>query len=663
MKRAIQLLTLLSLVAALAACAPTGVGAPVLRGKVVDTDSGLPLGRISVGAVTMASLRNRADDESVRPQAQTLTNNFGEFELQLPREVGNAGKMLVFTADPLYYNEASGGVKLESQLPTVQELRAAAPVNAYRPQSLSFELFLAVRVLDQVMAPMRDEVKLAATVYLPDEEGKYPAVLLRTPYGRKANERFAVLAREGYAFVAQDQRGRGDSEGENVAFLHDGWGELQDGYDSVQWVAQQEWCDGAVGTIGASAMGIAQNLMAGAAPPALKAQVIMVAATSLYHDAVYPGGVLRKAQVEGWLSGSDWDEKCLKQMLAHPRYDDFWRGLDLETRAIAPFPPAMYIGGWYDTFAEGTIRGYDLRRHHAPNGSPQGTYLVMGPWSHGTLFEAAAGEVQLPPQAEMPFVDDAVAFFDHYLKGEDNAFSGNYPMVQYFVMGALAERGAPGNFWVRAEDYPPSGDEAVLFLAPNGRMLGELPDRASHSVELTFDPQHPVPTRGGRNLNLSAGPADQREVEQRPDVISFTTDELKKPLPIVGEVHAQFELAVDAPDADISVRLTDVYPDGTSFLLLDASARMSLPPPYERSRRIERGKYYAVAVDLGNIAYVVNKGHKLRVALAASNYPRFELNKQASPDGKPVKLRVSLGRDKPSTLLFNVNQELLRDGQ
>lgn len=653
---------LLSLAFTLTACTTVGAGAPVLRGKVVDAESGRPLGRISVGAVALDRLRAYEDEESVTPQARTLTNNFGEFELAVPREAGNAAKMIVFTADPLYRNEASGGVKLASQLPTKRELRRAAPVNAYRPQSLSFELALAVRVLEKVMAPMRDGVKLAATVYLPAEEGEYPAVLLRTPYGRKANERFAVLAREGYAFVAQDQRGRGESEGENVAFLNDGWGDLQDGYDSVEWVARQKWCSGAVGTIGASAMGIAQNLMAGAAPPALKAQVIMVAATSLYHDAAYPGGVFREEQVVRWLSGNDWDETCLELMRTHPHYDGFWRGLDLGTRAEKPFPPSMYLGGWYDTFAEGTIRGYDLRRHHAPNGSPEDTYLVMGPWSHGTAFEAAAGDVQFPPQAEMPFVDDAIAFFDHYLKGEENVFSGDYPQVQYFVMGALAEPDAPGNFWVRGRDFPPEGDEAVLFLAPNGRLLGELPDRESHSVSFTFNPQDPVPTRGGRNLNLPAGPADQREVERRADVISFTTDELTQPLPIVGEVRAQLQLAVDALDADISVRLSDVYPDGTSFLLLDASARMSLPPPYERSRRIEPGKYYAVAVELGNIACIVNKGHKLRVALSASNYPRYELNESASPDSQPVKLRVSLGRDKPSTLVFSVCEELLRDG-
>jgi len=661
--KSVQLsIKLIVLVSVLGACSPAGAGAPVLRGKVVDAESGQPLGRISVGAVAAASLRNLADGESVRPQVRTLTNNFGEFELRIPREAGNAARMIVFTADPLYGNRACGGVELASQLPTVQELRRAAPINAYRPQSLTFELSLAVRVMEKVMAPMRDGVELAATVYLPAEEGEYPAVLLRTPYGRKASERFAVLAREGYAFVAQDQRGRGDSEGENVAFLPDGWGELQDGYDTVQWVAGQEWCNGRVGTIGGSAMGIAQNLMAGAAPPALKAQVIMVAATSLYHDAVYPGGVLRKSQVERWLSGNEWDERCLDLMLAHPLYDDFWRGLNLEEREDVAFPPVMYIGGWFDTFAEGTIRGYDLRRHHARSGSPEDTYLVMGPWSHGTLFEAAAGEVRFPLQAEMPFVDDAIAFFDRYLKGEDNAFSGDYPRVQYFVMGALAERGAPGNFWVQASDYPPSGDEGVLFLAPNGRLLGGLPDRESHSVEFTFSPQNPVPTRGGRNLHLPAGPADQREVEQRTDVISFTTDRLTSPLPFAGAVRAQLHLAVDAPDADVSVRLTDVYPDGTSFLLLDASARMSLPPPYERKRSLAQGKYYAVVVELGNIAYIVNKGHRLRVALAASNYPRFGLNARASPDGPPVRLRVSLGRDKPSSLVFNVCEELLRDG-
>jgi predicted acyl esterase len=509
---------------------------------------------------------------------------------------------------------------------------------------------------------MRDGAELVATLVLPEESGAYPAILMRTPYGRDGTRDYIALAREGYAFIAQDMRGRFDSEGDNLAFVNDGWGVLQDGYDTVEWIAEQEWCDGRVGTIGASALGIAQNMLAGAGPPSLKAQVIIVAAASIYHDAAYVNGVLRESQVEDWLSGNEWDEENLQLIREHTFYDDYWRMLDLTTRAEIPFTPAMYFGGWYDTFAEGTLRGYDLRRHHAPNGSPDDTYLVMGPWTHGTMFDAATGGIELPPQAAGDFIPDVIAFFNYYLKGEDNGFAAQYPRVQYYAMGSLVGRDAPGNFWVAAADFPPEAEDATMFLAPEGRLESTLPDVPDHSVKLTFTPSDPVKTKGGRNLTIPAGPADQREVEKRADVISFTSEALKRPMPIAGLVTAQIAMAANAPDADISVRISDVYPDGTSFLILDGIARMSLPYPYTKPRTIAPGKFYRIPVELGHTTYIIDAEHKLRVALAASNHPRFELSPTLAEADKPVELRISLGGDMPSSLQFTVCDDLLNDG-
>ncbi len=654
-----------ALAAALNACQSANGPKDEIRGKVVSSISGKPLARISVGAVPVDAARRATRKAAIHPVIRTVTDNLGAFRLVIPKDAPLADAYYVFTFDPVYKNEASGKAKFAGQFPTLPELNEAKPVKPGDARLVEFKLEYALRMQEAVRIPMRDKVELIATVALPEKEGKYPAIIIRTPYGRESSMDYAALAREDYAVVIQDVRGRNESGGEAMAFVNDGWCTLCDGYDTVEWAARQPWCDGSVGSIGASAMGIAQNLMAGAAPPHLKAQVIIAAATSLYHDAAYPGGVLRKEQVEEWLNSNDWDELNLKTMKEHPFYDSYWETLDLGIRSKVKFPPAIYIGGWYDTFAEGTLRGYNIRRKTAVNKDASDTYLMMGPWSHLTMFGAATGEVQLPANAARDFIPDVILFFDHYMKGEDNIFNGGYPAAQYYVLGNLAkaEEDPVGNFWVTAGAFPQKSQEAVLFLAPEGALLPLLPDKREHTVSLRFDPSAPVRTRGGRNLTITAGPADQQSLEDGEGVISFTSSAISKPMPVAGAVKAQLTLATEASDADISMRLCDVYPDGTSFLVLDASARMSLPAPYTKPRKILAGKSYTVQVDLGSIAYVFNAGHSIRIDLAASNYPRFEMNPTLAALGKPVKIRVSLGSDAPSTIHFPVREELLEDAR
>jgi predicted acyl esterase len=658
----IALAALFLLVSLLSGC-PGGKATPDLRGKVVSAEDGKALARVQVGAVLAGNVKGKSSGASVRPELFTVTDNLGGFRIVIPSG-SRGGRYIVFTYDPAYRNLASGGVELAGQFPTHEELARATAVSVGSSSLVEFKLKRALKVDETVSIPMRDGVKLAATVVLPEKVGKYPALLVRTPYGRDDSWDYTALAREDYAVVLQDVRGRHDSGGEDMAFVDDAWGKLQDGYDTIEWIAKQEWCNGSVGTIGASAMGIAQNLAAGAAPPHLKAQVIIAAAASLYHDAAYPGGVLRAEQVENWLAPDDWDESNLAAVHEHPFYDDYWRALNLDERAKLNFPPAIYIGGWYDTFAEGTLRGYNLRRKKIADDTRADTYLVIGPWSHMTMFSATTGEIQLPSSAARDFVPDVLAFFNHYLKGVKNAFGEGYPKAQYYVLGSLAkdEAGSPGNYWMTAPGFPPKAADGVLFLSPNGELTGAQPGRREHSVSLQFDPANPVRTKGGRNLSITAGPADQRELEDpEKGVISFTTMPLSRPMAIAGPVTAQLNLATSAADADISVRFCDVYPDGTSFLLLDASARMSLPPPFTVPRKIAPNTFYSVQVDLGNIAYIFNAGHSLRVDLAASNYPRFGMNPALA--SKRANITLSVGSDKPSVIHFPVAEELLKSAR
>ncbi|OPX22269.1 MAG: hypothetical protein B1H03_04840 [Planctomycetales bacterium 4484_113] len=651
---------MLSILALALSCQYAAGQEPRIQGKVLDAKSGQPLPHIQVSIARWENLRGLQPDATIKPEKSTLTDNFGQFSFHLSRNQGPIGRILVFTADELYENQAYPSTTFNGRFPTLREIqRDASAVNAASAPEVTFLLDLAVRIEDPVMVPMRDGTELAATIYLPKEKGKYPTILLRTPYGRKSLREYAWLAREGYAVVAQDVRGRGDSGGDNLPFVADGWGKLQDGYDTVEWIAQQGFSDGKVGTAGGSALGIVQNLMAGAAPPHLKAQIIVVAATSIYGDAAYPGGILRKSQVQAWTKKNKFAPETQEVVHGHPLYDDYWKQLDLAQRIEVVDVPALYIGGWYDTFAEGTIEGYLLRRSKAGPKARGNTFLVMGPWTHSGVFSDRVGELQFPPPAKRDLLPEMLAFADYYLKGEGD-FAEKCPPVQYYVMGDLTDPQAPGNFWALAKEFPPPAEKAVLFIGSEGAFSAELPPDAEHFVGFTFDPADPVPTTGGRNLSIPAGPADQRPVEERQDVIVFTTDTVKQPLPIVGLVKAILKVRTNGKDADVSVRLTDVYPDGTSFLLLDASGRLSMRPPYTKKTPVSSGVVYPLEVKLGHIAYIVNAGHRLRLALAGSNYPRFALNAEASPDGEPVKIQVSVGRENPSYLELPVYQELLK---
>lgn len=661
----LRIALLAALALAQAACAVSVVPNDEIRGKVVSAETGEPLARVPVGAVAKEQLKGLRGNALVRPDIKTVTDNFGAFRIVKPAGRAFSSGYYIFTYDPILRNAASGGVTIAGQFPTKAELGESRAVKLGFAGAVEFSLKKALRVLEDARIPMRDKEELAATIVLPERHGKYPAIVIRTPYGRKSSFDYAALAREDYVVVIQDVRSRYDSGGERMAFINDGWGKLRDGYDTVEWIARQEWCDGKVGSIGASAMGIVQNLMAGAAPPNLRAQVIIAAAASIYHDSAYPGGIFRSEQVEHWLNSNDWGPRNLEIVKEHPYYDSYWQMLNLNERASLSFPPAIYVGGWYDTFAEGTLGGYSLRRHKAGKSGRDHTYLVMGPWSHQTMFGSAAGEVRLPGNAARDFIPDVILFFDHYLKGEANAFGRGYPRVQYYLMGSLSPEGEsrPGNFWVSAGEFPPKAEEAVLFLAPGGELLPKPPEKREHNVDIHVDPASPVRTRGGRNLSITAGPADQREIEDGEKVLSFTSAPISKPMPVVGSVTAQLTLFIDAADADISVRLCDVYPDGTSFLVLDASARMSLPPPHTKPRMIESGKRYPIVVDLGNTAYVFNAGHRIRVDLAGSNYPRFEINPAIAAFGSEKLIAVSLGWGSPSSISFPVCEDVLKNAR
>ncbi len=476
-----------------------------------------------------------------------------------------------------------------------------------------------------VRVAMRDGVHLATDIYMPKGDGQFPVILSRTPYGRvKMGQGGAGYAQNGVVFVMQDMRGRFDSEGENLPFVGCGWGEHQDGVDTIEWLKKQKWCNGHIGTLGGSAGGITQNLLAGAVPDGLTAQYLTVAAASLYSDASYIGGAFRKADTESWTTGNKFDPRAMDIIRAHPNYDDYWRTFDTSLKFVQMNVPAVHVGGWFDMFAQATINEFVGRQHSGANGARGAQKLIMGPWTHG-IGKMPAGEMTFPKANQVLESYSANRWFDHYLRGADNGVEKE-PAVAYYVMGDTSTPGAPGNEWRHADDWPVPAKETDAYFTRDGKLTFEKPAGGGAHVEFTFDPANPCPTLGGNNLTIARGPMNQNKIEDRSDVVLFTSAPLGEPVEVTGRVKAKVFNASSAVDTDLSVRLCDVYPDGKSYLIAEGILRLRYRDSAEKPEPLTPGKIEEVTVDCWSTSIIFNKGHCIRATVTSSNYPRFDVN-------------------------------------
>ena len=477
-----------------------------------------------------------------------------------------------------------------------------------------------------VQITMSDGIHLATDIYLPEGQGPFPVIFSRTPYSRlNHSESAAGFAAAGYAVVVQDMRGRFDSEGENLPFIGCGWQEHQDGANTIEWIRKQKWCNGQIGTIGGSAGGITQNLLAGAVPEGLKAQYITVAAASLYSDASYIGGAFRKADTANWLTNNKFDPRALAMVRAHPSYDDYWRMFDTRLKFAQMNVPAVHISGWFDMFAQGTINEFMGRQHSGTNGSRGAQKLIMGPWTHG-IGKMPAGELSFPTANKFPKQYSAERWFDHYLSRANNGVEKE-PAVAYYVMGDTSTPGAPGNEWRYANDWPISTKETAAYFTRDGKLNFQSPTASGDAhIQYTFDPANPCPTVGGNNLTIPRGPMNQNQIEKRGDVVLFTSAPLVEPIEVTGRVKAKVFIASSAVDTDLSVRLCDVYPNGKSYLIAEGILRLRYRHSFERPELLTPGKIEEVEVDCWSTSIIFNKGHRIRATVTSSNYPRFDVN-------------------------------------
>lgn len=501
-----------------------------------------------------------------------------------------------------------------------------------------------------LMVPMRDGTHLPTDVYLPkNHQGPSPLILIRSPAGPQAASAImhTYLTGFGYVVAIQTTRSALDLEGKTLPYLADGWIYQQDGYDTVEWLAKNPVCNGKVGTVGSSALGITQLLMAPTAPPSLVCQYIGVAASSLYHQGIYPGGQLLKNQVEGWLGYYAKDSGVFAFVANQPFMNEFWESLDTRTMAHHVNVPGLHQGGWYDTFIKGTLESFTSRQENGAEGAKGTQKLLIGPWDHYWPKETAYGDFKVPQQGkEIPFPITTLDWFNHHMKGESSGIE-NLPSVMYYVMGTFDGSPSSGNIWRTASEWPVKSKPLHLYLTKD-QELALAPGVSRDLISYKADSGNPVPTIGGRNLFLASGPKDQQTIESRDDVIVFTSAPLDEDLEVTGEILAKITLESDHPDADVALRLTDVYPDGRSILIADGLTRTA----HLNSRQVE--------IDLWSTSIVFAKGHRIRLSIAGSNYPKYEVNKLVGLTGtntaenKIAMNTIDVGGESPSVLILPV---------
>jgi predicted acyl esterase len=470
------------------------------------------------------------------------------------------------------------------------------------------------------MVSMRDGVKLATDVYRPIlRSAPHGALLLRTPYNKDAMKIIGVIGMlGGWPTVIQDTRGRFTSEGVDTVFKNDS----ADGADTVAWIANQSWSNGNIATFGPSAMGITQYCLAGAGPEHLSCQYVMVATPNLYAYAVYQGGELRKNLVENWLS-SQQSTYMFEEILDNENFTlGYWGSTTLDDNWGDVNVPAIHVGGWYDIFSQGIIDAYEGYQHKAGPKAQGNSKLIMGPWTHTGFFSRTQGELTYPRNSldrfSLRMFRDMIRL---YTMNKTEEFS-RWPTVAYYVMGDVDDANAPGNEWRFANDWPVPSTNTSWFFHANGQLRTE-PAGLDEPLTLVYDPMNPVPTIGGRNLFSPAGPYDQRSVENRSDVLVFTSSVLQQPYEATGPVTARLFVSSDCPDTDFTVKLTDVYPDGRSMYITDGILRMRNRNGQDHWEFMNQGIIYEVVVDLWSTSYIWNTGHCLRVEVSSSNYPRF----------------------------------------
>lgn len=515
-----------------------------------------------------------------------------------------------------------------------------------------------------VAIPMRDGTRLYANVFRPSQAGRFPTILYRTPYGKgKAiTPNFQAFVDHGYAVVVQDVRGRYESEG--VFRLLDQ--EPQDGDDTLNWIARQPWSDGKIGMTGGSYLGIVQWKTALLNNPHLKAIFPWVSGDDDYFDRFYSsGGAIKLGQRLLWMSENlrlpgfrpnflkfIWhlplrtaDMAALgrssgmyQAALRHPSYDGFWRKISTREQIGKIKVPVFSVGGWYDNFVESDLDAVSALR------KTSGVHrILVGPWPHDMRIKFPG--VDFGANSVVPLRGLQFEWFDQWLKGKDTPVLSRAP-VRIYVMGA--------DRWREDHEWPPPHMRPTpYYLESKGHanslrgdgVLGFRPTRREAEDRFTYNPRDPVPTRGGAvccNPKVFPwGPMDQRAVESRYDVLVYTSKALQHDLEVTGPVRLVLWTSTSVRDTDFTAKLVDVFPNGEARNLADGILRLRYRESLEKPVLANPGQIYRITVNVGVTSNLFRKGHRIRLEVSSSNFPRFDRNPNT---GGPLADEVRLAK-------------------
>jgi hypothetical protein len=552
----------------------------------------------------------------------------------------------------------------------------------------------------------RDGVTLRTDVYHPAGEGNFPVLLVRTPYNKDG---FAAFGRRGAArgfmVVAQDVRGRYASEGEWYPFKH----EIDDGYDAVEWAAALPHSNGKVGMFSGSYVGATQMLAAIGRPPHLAGICPIVTASNYHENWTYQGGAFEQWFNESWTSGlaqdtySRWIVKQANAVvgdtvlplknfpifniktpedgaaltrsqapyfldwLDHPTYDSYWKQWSIEENFDKIQIPTLTIAAWYDLFQGGSLRNYlGLKAHGGSEAARNGQHLIVAVGGHAG-WGRKVGDVDFGPDAAFDENDYVLDWYDYLFLGKQNMFAGNKP-VRIFVMGENKWRDEEAWPLERAKPTRYKLHSSSVANGPIGQGLlytGDLEFRSENPDSFVYDPANPVPTVGGPlccdAVHLPPGPFDQKVVEARPDVLIYSTPPLESDTEVTGPVTLDLFATSSAVDTDFTAKLVDVWPNGFAQNLTEGILRAS----YRESTTAEPklivpGKVYEYKIDLWSTSNVFLKGHRIRLEVSSSNFPRFDRNlntgKTANTSATFVKATNTILHDTahPSALILPV---------
>ena len=488
---------------------------------------------------------------------------------------------------------------------------------------------------------MRDGQHLSANVWLPKNRSEpVPTILIMTPYNKDyigaplpdSDRQPDLPDLEHYALVIVDWRGFFGSEGAKTEGTPAPNLLGMDGFDTVEWIANQEWSDGRIGMWGPSALGQVQLATALEQPPHLVCIVPMVNAAKYNYERYYYGGVIKEGYVH-LLETAGYGPQTLVR--SHPRKDALWIASEstMSPKVDRIEVPTLMVAAWFDHNGDLPLQVFDELIRDAGAHARRHSRLLIGPWRHVALGKLEQGELEFPG-AVSESASESTRFFDHWLRGQDNGWAAR-SRVRYFLMGA--------DEWREAVSVPPAGvSERRYYLRAGGLLNGERPSDAEPPATFAYDPTDPSPTIGGLNAfmrrdplqeEVGDGPRDQRaRVESRSDCLLYSTAVLEENVVLEGSARVELHVSSDRPDTDIAIRLCDVYPDGRSMLVADGIWRVRYRNSLEKEEWMEPGQIYRVVVPLPPTAQAFLAGHRIRLIVSSSNYPRFGLNSNMGPD-------------------------------